>query len=68
MSALCREFEISRPTGYKLFHRYKPSGLHGLEGPSRRPYRHANKLPFQIEPAILQIKQAYEAWGAPRTC
>jgi transposase len=27
MAVLCREFDISRKTGYKLFNRYKHSGL-----------------------------------------
>ena len=66
MSALCREFGISRPTGYKIFNRYKNLGLEGLEDQSRRPYRHANKLPFQIERAILRIKREYPSWGAPK--
>ena len=66
MSALSREFGISRPTGYKIFNRYKDSGLQGLEDRSRRPYRHANKLPFQIERAILQIKREYDDGGAPK--
>jgi putative transposase len=65
MSALCREFGISRPTGYKFFKRYKDIGLDGLEDRSRRPYRHANKLPFQIERAILAIKHKRPTWGAP---
>jgi len=29
MAALCREFGISRVTGYKIFNRYKDSGLDG---------------------------------------
>ena len=66
MAVLCREFGISRPTGYKLFNRYKESGLHGLEERSRRPYRYANQLPFQVERAILQIKREYKDWGAPK--
>lgn len=45
MAAVCREFGTSRKTGYKLFTRYKDLGLEGLEDRSRRPYRHANKLP-----------------------
>lgn len=64
MSALCREFGISRPTGYKIIDRYKELGLDGLEDRSRRPYRHANKLPFQIERTILSIKREYPSWGA----
>ena len=66
MSVLCREFGISRVTGYKILNRYKESGLDGLQDRSRRPYRHANKLPFQIERAILAIKREYPSWGAPK--
>lgn len=66
MSALCREFGISRPTGYKILNRYRQSGLEGLEDRSRRPYRHGNKVPFQVERTILQIKREYPTWGAPK--
>lgn len=66
MSSLCREFGISRPTGYKIFNRYKDLGLEGLEDRSRRPYRHANKLPFQVEKTILKFKREYPSWGAPK--
>jgi transposase InsO family protein len=66
MSALCREFGISRPTGYKIFNRYKDLGLQGLEDRSRRPYRHANKLPYQVERTLLQIKREHPSWGAPK--
>jgi putative transposase len=66
MTVVCREFGISRKTGYKIFNRYKEVGLRGLEDRSRRPYRHPNKLPFQVEKAILRIKKDYPSWGAPK--
>jgi transposase len=66
MAVVCREFGISRVTGYKIFSRYKDSGLDGLQDRSRRPYRHANKLPFQIERTILKLKREYPTWGAPK--
>lgn len=66
MSALCREFGISRPTGYKIFNRYKSMGLSGLEDRSRRPYRHANQLPYQVERTLLSIKREHPSWGAPK--
>jgi hypothetical protein len=61
MARLCREFEISRKTGYKIYSRYKDCGIEGLTDRSRRPYRHARQLPFQIEKAILQLKQEHPA-------
>ena len=54
MAGLCREFDISRKTGHKIFNRYRACGLEGLTDRSRRPYRHANRLPFQIETLIVQ--------------
>ena len=66
MASLCREFGISRKTGYKIFNRYKDEGLRGLEDRARSPYRHPNKLPFQVETAILRIKREHMTWGAPK--
>ncbi len=66
MAPLCREFGISRVTGYKIFNRYKECGLDALNDRSRRPCRHANKLPFQVGRCILGIKRDYPSWGAPK--
>ena len=37
MTEVCREFGISRKTGYKIFDRYKEHGLAALTDRSRRP-------------------------------
>ena len=66
MAGLCREFGISRKTGYKILGRYHDSGLEALSDRSRRPYRQANQLPFQIETLIVRLKQEKPAWGAPK--
>jgi putative transposase len=66
MAVLCREFDISRKTGYKIFSRYKDCGLEGLTDRSRRPYRQGCRLPFQIENLILQLKGEHPSWGAPK--
>jgi transposase InsO family protein len=66
MAVMCREFGISRKTGYKIFNRYKDFGIRGLEDRARSPYRHPNKTPFQIEKAILRIKKGHRSWGAPK--
>ena len=44
-------------TGYKILKRYNDVGLEGLTDRSRRPYRHANQLPVQIETLIVRCKQ-----------
>jgi putative transposase len=45
MAELCREFGVSRKTGYKILNRYNSYGVQGLTDRSRRPYRQANQLP-----------------------
>src|SRR6266550_5310942 len=64
MAELCREFGISRKTGYKIVDRYQECGIHGLTDRSRRPYRYANQLPFQVENYILNVKREHSSWGA----
>jgi transposase InsO family protein len=64
MSDVCREFGISRKTGYKIFDRYKEHGLEALSDRSRRPVRYANQLPGQIERLILSCKREKPHWGA----
>ena len=49
MAQVCEEFGISRKTGYKIFDRYKDTGVRGLTDRSRRPHRHANQLPMAVE-------------------
>jgi putative transposase len=66
MAVICRDFGISRKTGYKIFERYKDCGLEGLKDRSRRPYRQANQLPFQLESLILRLKRQRPSWGAPK--
>jgi transposase InsO family protein len=64
MSDVCREFGISRKTGYKIFNRYKDEGLEALCDRSRRPVRYANQLPAQIERLIVDCKKDKPHWGA----
>ena len=66
MAPLCREFGISRVTGYKIVNRYKEVGLDALYDRSRAPYRQANRLPYQVERTILGIKKEHPSWGAPK--
>lgn len=66
MAELCREFGISRKTGYKFWDRYQKVGLYGLNDRARRPMRYANQLPMQVEKEILRIKREKASWGAPK--
>src|SRR6201998_608441 len=64
MTDVCREFGISRKTGYKIFQRYKDHGAEALNDRSRRPVRYANQLPEQIETMIVTLKREKPHWGA----
>jgi transposase InsO family protein len=64
MTDLCREFGISRKTGYKIFQRYQEDGAYALCDRSRRPVRYANQLPAQIERLIVATKREKQHWGA----
>ncbi|MGY4348921.1 transposase InsO family protein [Bradyrhizobium sp. GM7.3] len=64
MTDVCREFGVSRKTGYKIFDRYKEQGLAARSDRSRRPVRYANQLPEQIEGLIVRLKAEKPHWGA----
>jgi transposase InsO family protein len=64
MTELCREFGISRKTGYKIFDRYKEDGPVALSDRSRRPVRYANQLPEQVERLVVSSKREKPNWGA----
>jgi len=60
MSELCREFGISRKTGYKIFDRYKEEGATATPD---RPWRYANPLPPPLEAIIVGLKKDKPHWG-----
>jgi len=64
MTDVCREFGISRKTGYKILGRYKDEGSAALTDRSRRPVRYANQLPPQIEGLVVSLKRGKPHWGA----
>src|SRR5262249_18754360 len=64
MASVCREFGISRVSGYKIYDRYKECGLEGLTDRASTPYRYANKLPAQLEAMIVRMRREKPTWGA----
>lgn len=61
-SSLCREFEISRKTGYKWLKRYKEEC--SLTDHSRKPKSSANKICSDTERKILEVRKDNPGWGA----
>jgi len=62
MSALCREYGISRPTGYKWLERYEQE--QNLSNRSRTPLRTPTKTSPETEKLILNYRAAHPAIGA----
>lgn len=63
VSSLCREFGISRPTGYKWLQRYTQTGAAGLVEQSRRPHFSPNQTGAEVEVAILSVRSDHPSWG-----
>jgi transposase InsO family protein len=66
ITELCKAFEISRPTAYKLIHRYEEHGIEGLLEQSKAPCNHPNKTSKEVEEKILKLKAKYANWGAKK--
>ncbi len=64
LSDLCREFGVSRPTGYRWIIRYKEVGPEGLLDLSRKPHGCAHATPETVENAILALRNKHPSWGA----
>jgi transposase InsO family protein len=66
MSDLCREFGISRKTGYKFLERYKVDGEAGLVDRSRAPQRVARRCPDSLADLVVGLRRKHPTWGAKK--
>jgi len=64
LSDLCREFCISRPTGYRWIERYRAAGVAGIEERSRRPHRSPTQTAPDLEARVRALREMYPDWGA----
>lgn len=60
---LCKEYGISRKTGYKWKERYEDLGASGMQDQSRRPRSHRSKLDEDVVCEIILLKNAHKKWG-----
>jgi putative transposase len=61
---VCREYGISRKTGYKWKERFLSEGLSGLGDESRRPTTSPTELSETMVCQIVKLKHAHPCWGA----
>jgi transposase InsO family protein len=64
ISSLCREFEITRPTGYVWIERFKQQGLAGMTELSRRPAVCPHRTGATIERRVVELRRQRPDWGA----
>ena len=64
LSELCREYEITRPTGYLWLRRFQQEGVRGIEERSRRPHASPHQTTATVEQRIEQLRRERPDWGA----
>ncbi len=60
---LCREYGVSRKTGYKWKRRFLAEGLGGLQERSRQPHGHARELSEVVVCEVIRLKMQHPDWG-----
>jgi transposase-like protein len=63
MSEACRQFGVSRKTGYKWLRRYEASGLPGLADLSRRPRSSPLQMRGDTVVALVELHEKHKNWG-----
>jgi transposase-like protein len=61
IAELCRQFGISRPTGYRWLHRAHSGQL--LTNHSRRPHASPRQTSAVVEQRVLALREQHPAWG-----
>jgi transposase InsO family protein len=64
LSALCREYGITRPTGYLWLRRFREHGVAGVEERSRRPHVSPSQTRPELEERIVALRRQRPDWGA----
>ena len=64
LTALCEEFDISRPTGRLWLGRYRQQGIAGIAERSRRPLHSPRLTAGELEERVVELRRRYPDWGA----
>ena len=60
---LCRQFGVSRKTGYTRVQRFKTWGWEGLGDRSRAPRHHPNRVSRAVAQRLIAARKAHPTWG-----
>lgn len=66
VTELCREFGISRQTGYVWLKRYQAGGAREVVDRSRRPLHSPTRTSSEVEQKVVELRQEWPDWGAPK--
>lgn len=66
VAQLCRQFGISRKTGFKWLSRFRSQGGPGLSNRSRRPKRSPARTASRWLKEIARVRQRRPRWGAKK--
>ena len=64
LAELCRDYGITRSTGYKWLARYELSGIEALGDDSRAAHVHPNQTSDEVQEMILELREQHTRWGA----
>jgi transposase InsO family protein len=62
-AAVCRQFGVSRKTGYKWLERHREDGVAGLVDRSRAPLHHPQAVADEIAERCLWVRREHPTWG-----
>ena len=68
LSALCREYHVTRKTGRRWRERAKLDGVNFLAEKSRRPKSSPEKLSEEVICRLIRLKMSYPDWGPSKLC
>jgi len=63
MTETCRQFQISRKTGYKWRRRFQAEGLPGLAVRTCRPIKSPLSVSGEVVAAISRLRNRHNSWG-----
>ena len=66
MTDLCREYGVSRKTGYKFWDRYRRFGPVGLYDESRAPISIPHRTAEELRKRVVGWKEKHPTWGAKK--
>ena len=66
ITELCKSFEISRTTAYRLIDRFEKFGIEGLIQRKKTPKSHPNKTSNEVVKNLLDWKEKKPRWGAKK--